>query len=222
VKVRAGPTRVLFDIHRSFGSTLCVLLVLATLTGITLVYLNYVRDFVGLFSKVAPFPTVPWRQNEPAAAFSVQEIYDRVNATYTGSMISEIHVPSKPTAGYLVYLRTAGDIHRLGDMLVWVHPGSGEILLERAGRNRTLGESFMHWLFPLHSGTAFGLPGRIAMCLTGVAPFVLVMTGLWVWSRKRRSERIEAQRRLGAPGNPSRPRVSGQPAAGVTVLREGR
>ncbi len=187
----------------------------------TLVYLSYVRDFVGLFSKVAPFPTVPWRENQRAAALSVQDIHDGVRRTYAESAISEIHVPSKATAGYLVYLRKDGDIHRLGDTLAWVHPVSGEILLERANRNRSSGESFMHWLFPLHSGTAFGLPGRIAMCVTGVAPLVLVMSGLWVWSRKRRSERIEARRRMEAFARPSRTRVAGDDAAGK-ALREGR
>jgi uncharacterized iron-regulated membrane protein len=214
-------TRMLFDVHRSLGSTLCVLLLLATLTGITLVYLNYVRDLVGVFSRVASFPVVPWRASERAPALSVQQIYDRVSRTYAGSTISEMHVPSKPTAGYLVYLRRDEDIHRLGDTLVWVHPASGDILLERSSRNRSSGESVMHWLFPLHSGTAFGLPGRIAMCVTGVAPFVLVMTGLWVWSRKRRSERIEERRRESASGATSRVRAASDFGASET-LREGR
>jgi uncharacterized iron-regulated membrane protein len=220
VKLSSGMTRISFDLHRSLGSTLCVLLMLATLTGITLVYLNYVRDLVGLFSKVAAFPTVPWRGGKTIAAMSPQEIYDRVSRAYAGNTISEMHVPSKPTAGYVVYLRHNDDIHRLGDTLVWVHPASGEILLERANRNRSPGESFMHWLFPLHSGTAFGLPGRIAMCATGVAPLLLVMTGLWVWSRKRRSERIEARRRMGTFARPSRARASADDAPGK-VLREG-
>jgi uncharacterized iron-regulated membrane protein len=221
VKFRSGMTRTLFDVHRSLGSTLCVLLLLATLTGITLVYLNYVRDLVGVFSRVAPFPVVPWRASERSPALSVQQVYDRVSRIYAGSAISEMHVPSKPTAGYLVYLRKDDDIHRLGDTLVWVHPTSGEILLERSSRNRSSGESFMHWLFPLHSGTAFGLPGRITMCVTGVAPFVLVMTGLWVWSRKRRSERIETRRREAASDEASRTRAAGDFSASET-LREGR
>ena len=188
-------TRVLFDIHRSLGSTLCVLLMLATLTGITLVYLNYVRDLVAVFSPVAPFPTVPWRKTPFGEAPSLQEIHERVSRAYPDRSVAEIHVPSKPTAGYLIYLRNDGDVHRLGDTIVWIHPGNGEVLFERSSRRRTSGESLMHWLFPLHSGTAFGLPGRIAMCATGAAPFVLVLTGLWVWSRKRRSEKIETRRR---------------------------
>lgn len=71
------------------------------------------------------------------------------------------------------------------------------MLLERSDRSRNAGESVMHWLFPLHSGTAFGKPGMIAMCLTGAAPFLLVFTGLWVWLRKRRAAAFELRRRMG-------------------------
>jgi len=195
VKVRAGATRVLFDVHRSLGTILAVLLVLATVTGSTLVYLNYARDLVSLFSKVAPFPTVPWRGSADAEWPPFETIVATVTRAHPRHAIAEIHVPSKPTAGYLFYLRGPGDVHRLGDTMVWVHPGTGELLLERSPRTRTGGETVMHWLFPLHSGTAFGAAGRIAMCLTGAAPLVLVFTGLWVWLRKRRAAKFELARR---------------------------
>ena len=195
VKVRAGATRVLYDVHRSWGAVLCALLILATVTGSTLVYLNYAREIVGLFSEVAPFPTIPWRQSAADDWPAFAEVAARVGAAYPDRSVAEIHLPSKPTAGYLFYLRKPGDVHRLGDTIVWVHPGSGEILFERSSRNRTAGETVMHWLFPLHSGTAFGAAGQVAMCLTGLAPLVLALTGLWVWTRKRRGERLEQRRR---------------------------
>jgi uncharacterized iron-regulated membrane protein len=217
VKLRSGMTRKLFDVHRSFGSILCVLLFLATVTGITLVYLNYVRDVVSVFSPVAPFPTVPWRQMPAGDWPTFESINEGVVKAYAGRSIVEVHIPSKPTAGYLFYLRADDDVHRLGDTIVWVHPGSGEILFERSGRSRSAGESVMHWLFPLHSGTAFGDPGRIAMCLTGVAPLLLVLTGLWIWSRKRRSELIEARRRLRDAGSGERGPGEGDDLEGEAV-----
>ena len=36
--------------------------------------------------------------------------------------------------------------------------------------------------------------GQIAMCATGIVPMLLVFTGLWVWLRKRRGERIARER----------------------------
>jgi uncharacterized iron-regulated membrane protein len=38
------------------------------------------------------------------------------------------------------------------------------------------------------------MPGQIAMSLTGIVPMLLVFTGLWVWLRKRRGERIARER----------------------------
>jgi uncharacterized iron-regulated membrane protein len=195
IKLRAGATRILFDVHRSSGVILFVLLMLATVTGSTLVYVNYARDMVSVFSPVAPFPVVPWRESRIDDWPSFESIVARVGAEYPAHAMVEIHIPSKPTAGYLFYLRREGDVHRLGDTIVWVHPGSGEILFERSARNRSKGESVMHWLFPLHSGTAFGFAGKVAMCLTGLAMLLMFPTGLWVWLRKRRAGQFEASRR---------------------------
>ena len=195
IKLRAGLTRVLFDIHRSSGVVLWALLMLATLTGSTLVYVNYARDIVGVFSEVAPFPVIPWRETPLDNWPSFERINAQVRTQYPQHATVEIHVPSKPTAGYLFYLKAEGDVHRLGDTIVWVHPGSGEILFERSARNRTSGESVMHWLFPLHSGTAFGMAGKIAMCVTGLAMLLMFPTGLWVWWLKQRSAAFESTRR---------------------------
>lgn len=195
VNPRANATRVFFDLHRSTGVVFALLLLLSTLTGATLVYLNYVRDLVSLFSPVAPFPTVPWRAGDGAEPKPLGEIVAAVQAAYPKRAISEIHGPPRQTGGYLVYLRGAGDEHRLGDTIVWVHPYSAEILVERSDRTRSGGETFMHWLYPLHSGSAFGTAGMVAMCATGLIPLALVATGLWVWLRKRRGERIGRERR---------------------------
>lgn len=195
VKLRAGLTRILFDVHRSSGVVLFSLLMLATITGSTLVYVNYARDIVSVFSPVAPFPVIPWRETPAEDWPSFERVVDTVRKAFPQHAMAEIHVPSKPTAGYLFYLKRAGDVHRLGDTIVWVHPGSGEILFERSARNRTSGEAVMHWLFPLHSGTAFGVAGKVLMCVTGLAMLLMFPTGLWVWLRKRRAQQFEANRR---------------------------
>ena len=195
VKLRAGLLRALFDVHRSGGALTCVLLILVASTGLTLVYLNYVRDFVDTFSPVKSFPTVPWRETPVENWPSFEQVEARVASAYPGLGIAEIHLPSRSTAGYLFYLRGSSDVHRLGDTIVWVHSASGEILFERSPETRTRGEAVIHWLYPLHRGSAFGDAGRLIMCLAGIAPLLLVLTGLWVWSRKRRAENFETERR---------------------------
>jgi uncharacterized iron-regulated membrane protein len=211
VNLKASATRIFFDVHRSAGVLFALLLVLATVTGSTLVYVNYVRDLVGLFSKVAPFPTIPWRPAPQQTTEPLRALVDRVRGAYPRHTITEIHMPAGQLSGYQFYLRGAADEYRLGDTIVWVHPATGEILVERSDRTRTAGETLMHWLFPLHSGTAFGTPGMVAMCATGAAPILLVFTGLWVWLRKRLGEKIGQRKRAAAQahaGTAGRPMAS--------------
>jgi uncharacterized iron-regulated membrane protein len=195
VNLRAHRTRVFYDVHRSAGVLFCVLLMLATLTGSTLVYLNYVRDVVNVFSPVKSFPTVPWTPGTPEESASFGRVIDAVRVRYAEHRIAEIHVPFRQTAGYLFYLRRPGDEFRLGNTIAWVHPVTAQILVERSDRTRTRGETLIHWFLPLHTGTAFGTPGLVAMSTTGLAPLMLVATGLAVWLRKRRGEKIGERRR---------------------------
>lgn len=210
IQWRANVTRVLFDVHRVSGTVIAVVLLLTTFTGATLVYLNYVREMVGWVSRVEPIPVLPFRQGaadeEP---LSLQALTDRVAAAFPAHRITEVRLSERGLTGTLFQLRAPGDVHRLGDTIVWMHPVSGELLAERSGRTRSAGESFMHWLLPLHVGSAFGTPGLIAMFAAGLAPLLLVATGLWVWWRKRPGERLARER----AAERARERAANRPAA---------
>jgi uncharacterized iron-regulated membrane protein len=195
INLRAHATRIAFDTHRAGGALAALLLLLATVTGSTLVYLNYVRELVGVFSRVQSFPTVPWRDAPQDGPAPLGVPIERVQRMYPGHAIVEVRMPAGQLTGYEFLLRAAGDIHRHGDTLLWVHPASGEILVERSDATRSGGEAFMHWLHPLHTGSGFGAGGLLAMAVAGAAPLLLVGTGLWVWLRKRRGERIGARKR---------------------------
>ncbi|MEO8186458.1 MAG: PepSY-associated TM helix domain-containing protein, partial [Burkholderiaceae bacterium] len=194
INPRSSATRIAYDFHRSTGIVFAITLLLATLTGATLVYVNYVRDLVSVFSKVAPFPTVPWQTQTEHEPMQLDRVIADVRQRFPGHTLLEVHGSPRQMAGHLYYLKHAGDVHRLGDTIAWINPVSGEMMIERSPRTRTAGEGFMHWMFPLHSGTAFGIAGQIAMFATGLVPMLLVFTGLWVWLRKRRGERIARER----------------------------
>lgn len=193
---RSNATRVLFDVHRSSGTLLAVLVLLATITGTTLVWPNYVRDAVAQLSRVEPIPVLPFSaaqgDEEP---LPLQALLDRVRAAFPGQRVVELRLSERGLTGVLFQLRDDGrDVHRLGDTIVWLHPLTGAPMAERSTRTRSAGERFMHWLLPLHVGSAFGSPGRLAMAVVGLAPFVLVGTGLWVWWKKQPGERVARER----------------------------
>jgi uncharacterized iron-regulated membrane protein len=195
VSWRANATRVVFDVHRVSGTVIAVVLLLTTFTGATLVYLNYVRDMVSVVSRVEPIPVLPFRSVAlEHEVHTLGQLAERVHAAFPGQRITEIRFSERGLTGVLFQLHAAGDVHRGGDTIVWLHPVSGELLAERSARTRSAGESFMHWLLPLHVGSAFGTAGLIAMCAAGIAPLLLVSTGLWVWWRKRPGERLAQER----------------------------
>ncbi len=203
IRWRANATRVLFDVHRASGAGIAVVLLLTTITGATLVYVNYVRDMVSWLSRVEPIPVLPFRSSaaddEP---MTLGELTTRVQLAYPGRRVTEIRLSERGLTGVYFQLRDAGDVHRMGDTIAWLHPVSGELLAERSARTRSAGESFMHWLLPLHVGSAFGTPGLVAMCAAGIAPLLLVGTGLWVWWRKRPGERLASVRAAERRGRP--------------------
>jgi uncharacterized iron-regulated membrane protein len=185
---------VAFDLHRSAGVLIAIVLLLTTTTGATLVYLNYVRDLVGLVSRVEPFPVLPFRQAPGGQPLTLAQLAERVRAAFPERRIVEVRLSERGLSGTLFQLKAPGDVHRLGDTIAWVHPITGEVLAERSARTRSAGEAFMHWLLPLHVGSAFGTAGLVAMCLAGVAPLVLALSGMWLWWRKRPGERLARER----------------------------
>jgi uncharacterized iron-regulated membrane protein len=194
VNWRANFTRVAFDLHRSAGVLIAIVLLLTTTTGATLVYLNYVRDLVGLVSRVEPFPVLPFRQAPGGQPLTLAQLAERVRAAFPERRIVEVRLSERGLSGTLFQLKAPGDVHRLGDTIAWAHPITGEVLAERSARTRSAGEAFMHWLLPLHVGSAFGTAGLVAMCLAGVAPLVLALSGMWLWWRKRPGERLARER----------------------------
>lgn len=194
IKRRAGTVRVVYDVHRAAGMAIATFLLLSTLTGFALVFPDYARNIVGRFSKVAAFPVIPWQQQSRGVGeLPFDAIWRAVGDAYPSARVTEVHMPLRASSGYVFYVCGPGDIHRLGDTLLWIDPRSGERLLERTGRTRSGGEVFLHWLFPLHSGVAFGAFGKVVMCIAGIAPALLLATGIWLWLRKRRSARVAAR-----------------------------
>jgi uncharacterized iron-regulated membrane protein len=53
--------------------------------------------------------------------------------------------------------------------------------------NATAGEIFTHWQWPLHSGQAFGMTGRVLIFITGLICPILFATGIIRWLQKRKA-----------------------------------
>lgn len=198
VKRASGTTRRIYDLHRALGTVLGIVLLMSAGTGALMAYPDLARDLVGLASPARPLPVVPWRAADaPAdAPVALDEVLAIVGQRHPQASIREIHFPGIRRAPMIVYLHRPGDIHRLGDTRLLIGGAGTDLLREVDGAHRSRGERLLHWLHPLHTGSAFGTPGRLLMVIgAGLLPLWLLVTGVWIWVNKRRAWRRTARRR---------------------------
>ncbi|MGR8997892.1 MAG: PepSY-associated TM helix domain-containing protein [Gammaproteobacteria bacterium] len=196
IKCGAGAPRLNFDMHRAGGLWLwCVLFMLA-MSG---VYFNLAqevfRPVVSLFGTLSPslVQTLPRRSGvQPASLLSFEAAIERAR-----SLLPEPAHGMQP--GFIGYMPVQG-VYRvgfqeqdrgaaafsLGFEQVFLDAGNGQLRGRRGYGSGTPGDKFLAWQFPLHSGQILGLPGRIVVCITGLATAMLSITGVLIWNRKRK------------------------------------
>ncbi|HRO02400.1 MAG TPA: PepSY-associated TM helix domain-containing protein [Terricaulis sp.] len=96
----------------------------------------------------------------------------------------------RPRAGiYEARFYDRRDIDTYGRRLVSIDAETGAVLDDRHVATGSGGDVFIAWQYPLHSGKAFGWPGRLIVFAAGVATILLSWTGILIWLRKRRARR---------------------------------
>ncbi len=97
-------------------------------------------------------------------------------------------MPDGETGVYLVGRRQVPGLSAFwSERTVSIDQYSGEILEVRdPTTRRSAGETFPDWQWPLHSGQAFGMTGRLLVFLSGLACPVIYATGFLMWWRKRK------------------------------------
>lgn len=189
IRWRDGGKRRAFDLHRAGGAWSALVLLALGVSGVYLVFPAVVRVPVALFARTDPRPPAP--RSTPRAG--VAPIGPDTAAAIAGALapgatLSWLEVPGEEAGAYRAWLRRPGDVRRAyGDVTMWIDQWSGAVLLLRDRRTMPVGEGFLHWQFPLHSGEAFGRPGRLVVCAAGLMPSALLVTGFLIWWRKRRA-----------------------------------
>ena len=191
IKWGASPERVVYDAHRSVGAYFVAFLMVTLFTGVAMIFKPATRAAVGMFSEVRADPDfgkstpIPGRTSiglDAAAA-----IADRV---FPEGSLHWILLPSAPNGVYVVGKQSSDEPNRTKTFRnVGVDQYSGQVTYVQDRSAFTLGEKFIEWLFPLHSGEAFGLIGRSVVLVVGLTPLALFVTGFLRWRQKRRARK---------------------------------
>ncbi len=192
VRCPITSARFTFDLHKVFSLSTCVVLGAVLLSGVSM---NLNKPFVTVTQFFSPAtrdtparllssPPDGRSPIEPVAAWEI------ATSRYPGGDLYGIFPPSTPTGVYLVSHRHVPNLSAfLSERWVAVDQYSGAIVDVRVPDMRwTAGETFLAWQWPLHSGQAFGLSGRLAVFLSGLACPLIYATGVLMWWRKQRGK----------------------------------
>lgn len=184
---KRGSLRRLFDWHRAKGMWMWLLTFTITLTGVTLAFPNASRDLVRPFSNISErlHETMPDATGE-TARIGIDEAVSLVTSDRTG--VYSIR-PFPDLGLYAVRTYDPRDPDNQGRLWTYVSTTDGEIVGRRHDNGESAGDFFFAWQYPLHSGHAAGIVGRIIVTLVGLLTLLLCYSGLRLVWRRRRSSR---------------------------------
>lgn len=187
IKRGVGTFKTVFDTHRVLGLVTCVVFLCSAFSATSLGLPNQFRGALNLFARTSEstLARLPKRPAAPPAVSMDQAIAIARGALPPGVFRGLNLYPAKGV--YQVRMRLDGDINAgNGTGRVLIDMQSGAVLESVSFRNAgSAGDTLIAWLYPLHSGQAFGTAGRAVIAAIGIFPGVIALTGVWLWWRRR-------------------------------------
>lgn len=185
-----GAKRFTFDLHRALGFYASVLLLIAGVTGASLVFHEQFERAAHVLMGTQPVPVaarMPERSAAaPVAALPLDTLLAIAERAQPGGFVSYLYLPTKPGETFRVRKRLPGEEHPNGKSFVHVDPATGAVLAVEDGTRAPRGARLYSVLYPLHIGVMGGLATRLLAVLVGLSLPVLAITGALVWWRRGR------------------------------------
>lgn len=188
LKKGANPIRFNFDLHRVSGIYSAVIIFVVTFTGVYIVYPEYFKPAIKIFSPLdEASKTITSKIESNSTTISIEKALLSANKIFPNAELMAIGLPINEKDTYKIYKRQEGEVRKSkGKSIVWVDQYSANIIKIKDPSSMSAGETFINWQFPLHTGEAFGLVGRLFVLISGIATAALVITGTIIWYRKKR------------------------------------
>lgn len=205
VRYRAGGYKRLFDGHRAGGLWLFPVTLMFAFSGL---YFNWYDPVTRTLEEITPLTPryiftladlpAPDLQPDIGLPAALQ-----IARTHSNSAQLDIarYLPRK--GAYEIRAFDARDIDPYGRRMIVVSAHTGEVLSDLHVLDGGWGNVFTAWQYPLHSGKAFGWPGRLIVFAGGLLVAWLCVSGYRIWWRKRRARLAHRHGRVGAtqPGD---------------------
>ncbi|MFN4005574.1 MAG: PepSY-associated TM helix domain-containing protein [Hylemonella sp.] len=195
-RVRSGSVRACYDVHVIAGVYAGALLFVLAVTGTALAWPDTARTLLQVPAPSSPALTASaagqgqWRLGIDEGVAWAQSLFPQAELRWVelppkgGSVLSvRLYQPQEPG-------------RRFPKTRVIVDLREGRVLAVHDPLRQGVGSRIMDWMHPLHNGEAFGFVGRLLICLSGVLPLLLALTGWLRWYQKRRARLWVQRRRL--------------------------
>lgn len=196
---KAGGYKLNFDMHRAGSLWLLPLLIVLALSS---VYLNLKEPFKWVVTQFSPITETQCACKVKATGNWIEHTSSWDGAIGMAQQVKPELVSSSITffpdqAKFVVAMRGPDDIADSGMTKIYVNATNGELLHVHDRDQETSGDTFLAWMWPLHTGRAFGLFGQILVCLSGILITVICVTGLVIYSKKAKAR--EAKKKQSVP-----------------------
>lgn len=177
------PARRWVTWHRSSGALLLPLLLLATFTGLGMVYgKGFHAVLTAALGGRAPVAPTNAGADGPV---NWSAVLDRAHHALPGARVSRVSVP-KPGSGMVSFrARAAGEWHPNGRSEIYVDAAGRRVLGVYDATAQAAGARASAALYPLHIGVAGGTAMRWVTVAIGLLPMFLLVTGVLFWWRRK-------------------------------------
>jgi uncharacterized iron-regulated membrane protein len=189
VRRRGSAVRFNYELHRAAGLWAYAFLALISFTGIELAYPNMFRDAVQSLTGQAATVRGP-KGGGSASRLSLDEYVRLGRAAMTDGVPMELRLPEGPKGPIDVRMYRAGDLAPSGNH-VYLNAATGSVVMVDRIVDRPMGARFLAAMAPLHYAQFGGLTVKIAWALFGLAPLLLMITGLLAWWKPAKKKSLQ-------------------------------
>ncbi|MFV5689542.1 PepSY-associated TM helix domain-containing protein [Flavobacterium sp. ZT3R25] len=184
--------RLNFDLHRIGGFYASFILVFIVSTGLFFSY-----DFVkkATYSVTNSEPYTKWGPNSgvpKSTETDIAEIYTQIQKEYPNCIESNIYYPKERDGTIRVKLKYAYEYIPKYNTF-FVNQFSGKIVQTDLNKNASTAESVKNSIFGIHTGSIFGILGKIIVFLAVLMAVSLPITGFIMWRRKKKKKSKSTQ-----------------------------
>lgn len=201
-----GPSlRLLRDLHVVPGALTAILIMASALTGMALVAPALLRPVVSAIATVSPRVEAEWPEiDRPANVLSWQDALDRLKTRFPDGKLRQIRLAGDGDRILGVVMIAENAVNPRAHHIGYVDRWSGKLTVMADGNHLPSGDAVLAWPLAIHTGEAYGPLRGTLMTLMGATLFSMVVTGAWLWLRKRRPrKKSAAPTRQGRTGKPA-------------------